>query len=79
MYNPVQVIIPNDSRKCIEYSVKFEELNEIAKQVGLHCVLWKDFETFYADAQHTHVNLYKYMQVQSQPQSNYVAFQFRKD
>ena len=78
IYTPVQFTLPNDNRKCIEYSVEFEELCEIANTVGLKCVSWESFQDFYEYAKHTHSDLHSYMKVECPPHKNYVIFQFQK-
>ena len=77
-FEAVVIQLPDDSRSCVEYSARRDELKNICRQHGLEEVLWMPFSDYYAQCLKSNAELADLMRASAEPDPNNAVFVFRK-
>ena len=77
-YNVVIVQLPDDTRKCVEYSARRDDLVALGRACGMQLVLWESFSDYYSAKKEEYCELHEIMRAYTAPQPNNAVFVFRK-
>ena len=78
-HEAVVVQLPDDERRCIEYSAPKDDVIALCAKHGLVCEIWASFDAFYDDACRRHPELLRIMHADvRRPERGNAVFAFTK-
>ena len=77
-YGAVIVQLPDDTRNCVEYSARKDDIVKLCEECDLHLVLWQDFVPYYEIKKSEYADLHNIMRASAMPHAQNAVFVFRK-
>ena len=77
-YHKVVVQLPDDSRKCIEWSAQKQDVETMCGKYKLTLLVWTDFDVFYDNACKDYPDIRKAMRAFSRPDPKNAVFVFMR-
>ena len=76
-YSTVVVQLPDDTRKCVEYSAQRKDITTLCAKYGLDEHLWMDFDSYYDSKKTEYADLCRIMRAHARPDPNNAVFVFK--